>query len=96
MTVFGPHCPHDDCGWAVCDIAPEPESGVWYTCRHVAECDLCGPTSPDWPRLAAQWVDWCAERYGSASSEDLRARGAMPPNVVAMAELVEAHPVVTR
>lgn len=91
MTVFGPHCSHDECSWIGCDAATPPEPEIVYTCKSVAECPYCGPASPDWPRLSAEWVAWCVGWRGTAGSAELGAMGGIPPNVLAMAELVEAH-----
>lgn len=92
-AIYGPHCGHDECSWIECDLAAPPAPGVLYGCREQATCPYCGPTSPDWARIAAGWVRWCVDRYGSANSDELRAVDAIPANVVATAELVEAHPV---
>lgn len=88
MTVYGPHCSHDECSWLVCDVSGIVE----HECREQATCEHCGPTSPDWPRLSAAWVRWCVETYGTSNSDALRSLDATPPNVLATAELVEAHP----
>ncbi len=58
MSLFGPHCHHDECGMTACDIEADPEDGVLFGCRDQAACPHCGPTSPVWPRLSGQWIDW--------------------------------------
>jgi hypothetical protein len=90
--VFGPHCGHDECGWSTCNHEATEEAAVVYGCREQADCDLCGPTSAAWPRLVREWLEWCAERYGVTSSVELEALG-VPPNVPAVARLIEQHPV---
>ena len=92
MTVFGPHCPHNECSWIACDHAEPPASGVYYGCAGQANCPYCGPTSPEWGRLCDEWVDWCIGRYGTANSDELWNKGGIPSNVLATAELVEKHP----
>lgn len=86
MTVYGPHCPHDECSWTECDHTGVVEFG----CRHQATCPHCGPDSADWPRLVAQWREWAIERYGTAHPAALQARG-VPAKVTATAQLVDAH-----
>jgi hypothetical protein len=91
MTLFGPHCSHDECGFLTCDNEPDPRKGVVYGCREQATCPFCGPTSEDWPRLATEWRAWALETYGTTTSADLQTRG-VPPNVTATAVLIETHP----
>ena len=92
MTIYGPHCSHDRCSFIECDQAVPPAPGIVCACREQATCPYCGPTSPDWRRLSADWVRWCYHQYGSANSDELRGEPGIPPNVVTTAELVEAHP----
>lgn len=91
-AIFGPHCGHDGCSWTECDQVIG--NGVLQPCRSVAVCPYCGPTSDQWPRISTEWVAWCTEMYGTASSAELRhTRAHEFPNVMEMAELVESNPV---
>lgn len=92
--IFGPHCDHPECSMIACDNVPMNESGVLYGCREQETCPYCGPGSPNWRRIATEWTAWCTETYGTANSAELRkTQAALYPNVLATAELVEAHPV---
>ncbi len=93
--VFGPHCHHDECSWAACDAEPDERKAVVFSCRHQAECALCGPASVDWRRLATQWRLWAVDTYGTDQADTLMLKGA-PANVIATAELVAEHPVADR
>ncbi|MEV4415438.1 hypothetical protein [Catellatospora sp. NPDC049609] len=86
IVMYGPHCSHDECAWDRCDHDGE----VHHGCRKQATCPECGPTSEDWPRLAAQWTEWAVSRYGTADTQQLRAADR-PANVVETAELIEQH-----
>lgn len=92
MTLFGPHCSHNTCSMLVCDMATDLQSGVEHACREQSGCPYCGPSSPNWPRIATQWLAWCAGQYGTTDPAELD-RPGMYPNVVATARLVAAHPV---
>ncbi|MGV9509343.1 hypothetical protein ACWDQZ_27460 [Streptomyces tendae] len=42
--VYGPHCPHDECGWLGCDHEEGRGNGIVYPCRYEHEgCPYCGP-----------------------------------------------------
>jgi len=88
MAVYGPHCEHGECAWSMCDY---DTPGVKWGCREQAKCSLCGPASEDWDRIATEWIAWAVQWAGASDSATLRARG-VPANVIATAELVEAHP----
>lgn len=48
MTIYGPHCGHDDCSWITCD-----DTGfVEYPCR-TPGCPHCGAPDPASPE---QWA----------------------------------------
>lgn len=96
--VYGPHCGHDECPLVACDLVAPSASGVLFKCREQARCPHCGPTSPDWPRIVADWLRWCVWQYGTTNSDELRAAGTVPADVVSTAELIEAQsaPVAER
>lgn len=89
-VIFGPHCDHEDCSWIACDGVPAGEDGILCACRHQEVCPHCGPASPSWRRLAAEWLEWCQGWAATVSSSELAAKN-VPANVVATALLVETH-----
>ncbi|MBZ6253570.1 hypothetical protein KVH27_35050 [Streptomyces olivaceus] len=43
-VVYGPHCPHDECGWLGCDHEEGSGHGIVHPCRYEHEgCPYCGP-----------------------------------------------------
>lgn len=38
-VIYGPHCHHDECGWAECDLTGEIE----FPCQEESTCPYCGP-----------------------------------------------------
>lgn len=87
MTIYGPHCSHSDCSMLVCDHANDLASGIQYGCRKQASCPYCGPDSPNWGRLAAEWLTWCQQAYGTTNPDELAALN-VPANVTETARLV--------
>lgn len=64
MTVYGPHCPHPECGWLGCDLA-EDGDGILYPCRNQATCPYCGnPSENPAPAERPRWEWTCP--YGCA------------------------------
>jgi hypothetical protein len=63
-VIHGPHCPHDDCGWTVCDVTGLAE----FPC-HMAGCPTCGAPQPDSPELRALSRWWSAAAEGEANLE---------------------------
>ncbi|MDI3102082.1 hypothetical protein QJ054_34155 [Streptomyces sp. AN-3] len=48
--VYGPHCPHDECGWLGCDHEEGRGSGIVFPCRYEHEgCPYCGPADKATP-----------------------------------------------
>lgn len=99
MTLYGPHCEHEECGWGECSY---DEPAVKWACKEQATCGLCGPTSENWRRIAADWIAWAEAQYDTADPAELRAMRLPPvlpgepdrpmhPNVIATAELIAAH-----
>ena len=103
MTLYGPHCPHEECGWGACDLTADEDAAVMYGCKEQATCTECGPASYRWPRIAREWTAWATEKYGTADAEALDAlrwtpanfpglgEQRVPANVIDTAELVAAH-----
>ena len=48
MTVYGPHCPHEECSWVTCDL-----TGLVEFCCRVPGCPHCGAPPPAAPE---QWA----------------------------------------
>lgn len=83
VTLYGPHCPHDECSMLACSEDDQPHQ----FCNEAGTCPYCGPDSRAFDRLADAQRDWLNETYGTVDPDVLQDRG-VHPNIVEDAKFI--------